>query len=77
MFKRVCYLFTQVRHLHDRKLPSVGNITSTTKPKYIAYKSPKAMDYNINKKPLPKLKNFPKYKIGSLQYKQIKSHQPQ
>ena len=68
MFKRVCYLFTQVRHLHDRKLPSVGGITSTTKTKYIAYKSPKATDYNIYKKPLPKLKSFPEYKIGSLQY---------
>jgi hypothetical protein len=69
MFNRVCYLFTQVRHLHDRKLPSIGSVTSTTKTKYIAYKSPKAMDYNLNKKPLQKLKPFPKYKIGSLQYK--------
>ena len=68
MFNRVYYLFTQVRHLHDRKLPSVGGITSTTKTKYIAYKSPKVMDYTINKKPLPKLKNYPEYKIGSLQY---------
>lgn len=58
MFNRVCYLLTQVRHLHDRKLPSFGNVTSTTKTKYIAYKSPKAMDYNINKKlkPVPKKK---------------------
>ena len=56
MFNRVCYLLTQVRHLHDRKLPSVGNVTSTTKTKYIAYKSPKAMDYNINKKPKPRKK---------------------
>lgn len=60
MLNRVCYLFTHVRHLHDRKLPSVGNITSITKTKYVAYKSPKAMDYNIYKKPLPKLKIFPK-----------------
>ncbi len=63
MFNRVCYLFTQVRHLHDRKLPSVWNVTSTTKTKYIAYKSPKAMDYNINKTSLPKLKNFSKKKL--------------
>ena len=63
MFNRVCYLFTQVRHLHDRKLPSVGSITSTTKTKYIAYKSPKAMDYNINKTSLPKPKPFPKKKL--------------
>ena len=35
MFNRVCYLFTQVRHLHDRKLPSVWNVTTTTK--YVAY----------------------------------------
>lgn len=58
MFNRVCYLFTQVRHLHDRKLPSVWNVTSTTKTKYVAYKSPKAMDYNIikNPKPVPKKK---------------------
>ena len=68
MFNRVFYLFTQVRHLHDRKLPSVWNVTSTTKTKYIAYKSPKVMDYNLNKKYLPKLKFFPKYRIGSLQY---------
>ena len=54
MFNRVCYLFTQVRHLHDRKLPSVGSITSTTKTKYVAYKSPKALDYKLNKKPKPK-----------------------
>ena len=53
MFNRVCYLLTQVRHLHDRKLPSIGSITSTTKTKYVAYKSPKTMDYNINKKPKP------------------------
>lgn len=71
MFNRIYYLFTQVRHLHDRKLPSVWNVKSTTKTKYIAYKSPKAMDYNINKKPLPKLKSFPKYRIGSLQYNKI------
>ena len=68
MFTRVCYLFTQVRHLHDRKLPSVGSITSTTKTKYIAYKSPKAMDYNINKKPLPKLKIFPKKKLNLINF---------
>lgn len=68
MFNRVFYLFTQVRHLHDRKLPSVLNVTSKTKTKYIACKSPKAMDYNLNKNPLPKLKSFPKYRIGSLQY---------
>ena len=68
MFNRVCYLFTQVRHLHDRKLPSVGSITSTTKTKYIAYKSPKAMDYNINKKPLPKLKIFPKKKLNLINF---------
>ena len=68
MFNRVCYLLTQVRHLHDRKLPSVGNVTSTTKTKYIAYKSPKVLDYNLNKKHLPKLKSFPEYKIGNLQY---------
>jgi hypothetical protein len=59
MFNKICYLFTQVRHLHERKLPSIGSITSTTKTKYIAYKSPKAMDYNINKKPKP----FPKKKL--------------
>lgn len=68
MFNRVCYLFTQVRHLHDRKLPSVGSITSTTKTKYIAYKSPKAMDYNINKTSLTKLKNFPKKKIKTREH---------
>lgn len=63
MFNRVCYLLTQVRHLHDRKLPSVWNVTTTTKTKYVAYKSPKAMDYNINKKPLQKFKFFPKKKL--------------
>lgn len=69
MFNRVCYLLTQVRHLHDRKLPSVGGTTSTTKTKYIAYKSPKATDYNLNKRSSLKLKSFPEYKIGNLQYK--------
>ena len=59
MFNKICYLFTQVRHLHERKLPSIGSITSTTKSKYIVYKSPEAMDYNINKKPKP----FPKKKL--------------
>tara|TARA_B100001175_G_scaffold164435_1_gene139420 strand:+ start:1804 stop:2016 length:213 start_codon:yes stop_codon:yes gene_type:complete len=68
MFNRVCYLLTQVRHLHDRKLPSVGSITSTTKTKYIAYKSPKAMDYNLNKKPLQKLKPFPKKKLNLINF---------
>jgi len=68
MFNRVCYLFTQVRHLHDRKLPSVGSITSTTKTKYIAYKSPKAMDYNLNKKSLQKLKPFPKKKLNLINF---------
>ena len=56
MFNKICYLFTQVRHLHDRKLPSVWNVTSTTKTKYVAYKSPKALDYKLNKKPKPKKK---------------------
>ena len=69
MFNRVCYLFSQVRHLHDRKLPSFGSITSTTKTKYIAYKSPRILDYNLNKNHLPKLKSFPEYKIENLQYK--------
>jgi hypothetical protein len=68
MINRVRYLFTQVRHLHDRKLPSVGSITSTTKTKYIAYKSPKATDYNLNKRSSLKIKPFPEYKIGSIQY---------
>ena len=40
----------------------------TTKTKYIAYKSPKVLDYNLNKKHLPKLKSFPEYRIGNLQY---------
>jgi hypothetical protein len=71
MFNRVCYLFTQVRHLHDRKLPAVGSITNVTKTKYIAYKSPKAMDYNLNKNSFKKLKSFPKYRIGSLKYNKI------
>ena len=67
MFNRVYYCIRQVRHLHDRKLPSVVSGTSITNTKYIAVKSPKAMDYNLNKKPYKKLKPFPKYKISNHQ----------
>lgn len=59
---------TLARMLHDRKLPEViySNIVKNTK--YIGSKSPRQMD--IVKIPINtnKIKDFPKYKVSSLQY---------
>tara|TARA_B100002019_G_C21175711_1_gene551002 strand:+ start:562 stop:774 length:213 start_codon:yes stop_codon:yes gene_type:complete len=62
-------MFTTLpRMLHDRKLPSVIYSTAKQKTKYIGSKSPRQMDIVKIQTNTKKIKNFPAYRVSSLQY---------